>query len=466
MTPNDYPIAIIGDGQITASSGSRPYPTGDILNVTGLATIALAKADGQRAMWIAPGSDLAAKATQAKFWKEFELGPDTPHWKVFPVGVQGGIPSAAAVRRDKVSGEARREVMIYGDVGGRWGLPLPPGGILRAVTTYERLLGTQVRLSPANTALEVLRLTNDTEDRRPWIAPLAEEHLAAIPWPTQIAPLHVNHQPSDGAWVHLWDKNAAFLAACKVPLGSGEPVYCDRPGGELLEAILSGKAYGLWNVTTTPPADLDRALPSPWGEMWPAGDWFYTPHIHLAVQLGWSVVVHEGYHWPARHQIFGDYAARMWHARLEARAAGGSYTEALIKRSVSQAWGIIARQLDDGQKVHWYNRPDWGGTITAEHHLRQVKQIHALHARQGGYLFARTDMVAVVSPYPDPLASHPTPQQRPNMLGGYKHVGAIGGAAARDLIALARSGATLEEMLGATKQAMEAPSGDVQHALR
>ena len=458
MTPNTYPIAVIGDGMITSATGSRPYPTGDIINVTGLATIALAKADGQRAMWIAPGSDLARKATQAKFWKEFQLGPE-PNWNVFAVGPQDSTPNAASVRRTGKGAhkEDRREVMIYADLDTRWMLdiqgedygaspwPSQHEALLQCLETYERHMGVQARFTPASTALALLQQVNQGCSSVAYLDPLSRDVIDQVPWPIARAPGHANQRPRDGKYVHVFDKRSAYMASAMGEVGRGDPIHVadvgvhDDPNPEWQEMI-DKEVPGLWCITADKGPRVPDALPSPFnthGDM-PDHEWYYGPQIKLARQMGYLITIHEGYIWPKHHRTLRTWVAALWTAR---QAVKDTPTEAMIKASFTQSLGVMSRRPGPTEKLQWYHRPDWNGLITAQHYLRHTRKIIEIEATHPGYLAESTDSVAWISDDPNWTTALPDGWRgKDGQIGQYRHVFTYAGDNAQTLITMAREG--------------------------
>lgn len=457
---NPLPMAVIGDGEITTLSGSRPYPTASINHVMGLAQIALAPALPLRALWIKPGSDVDLVSQEAHFWQP------APGWKVFATGQQfGGRISAASIRRDNVSGAARREIMIYADPVNRWAagkdlLSMGPAGarvLLLRSADYEREMSlpdrpVHLQFSLASTANLLLQHYNDTAQRREWMHPLSEATLRTIPWPQDAAPLHVNRAFAQELryvtpFVHVYDKNGAYLAACKRGFGTGEPEHVVSPNKALCDWVCQGKAVGLWCITARPPAitgDGRGDLPTPWDHSGEAPDhaWVYTPQIQAAWKLGWDVEIHEGHYWPDYHNVMCEWADHLWAARQHVK---GSAVETMLKRSFVEARGIFRRPPGDSERIRWYHRPDWSGMIVSEHYCRQLMQIRTYQDKSPGltgYLAVMTDKIAWVTDDPYPETAIPHILERVDTKGGYKHVGTWGGAEAREIIALCADGCT------------------------
>lgn len=450
---NNLAIAVIGNGEVIAASPAgierRPYPTDYIAHVSGLAAIALTEALPLRAIWIDPSDPtLTAASQQPAFWES--LGG----CHVWATGVAGaGVPSSAQVRRDNGTGAQRREVSIFADLPRRWGLECAGPTLANVIRHYEQAMTVDARYSPAQTALALLAKQSNMPSRAGWLTPLSDSMYHALPFPSMVAPLHVNPIPRNGRYIHMYDKNAAYMAAAKHGLGAGDPTYIPSIDTDLAIRVSQGKVYGLWCISAWPPTKPSNTIPDPFmGDQQPVEEhWVYSPQISLAAQLGWKILFHEGYHWPNYHTVCCDWADHLWAARQQVK---GSITEGLIKRSFNQARGVMARPVAPGGRVQWYHRPDWSAVMAAEHYLRQVKQIDAFETKQPGYLCCNTDSIAWTSDDPDPATALPGILDRRDGLGGYKHSGTIAGEAAQTIITQARMGATITTLASAMRAAI------------
>lgn len=424
-------IVVIGDGEIFTRAGSRPYDTTNILHVTGLAGIALH--DGFRAVWIKPGSDVERKAENPSFWRPGPIFGKPEHWNIFTTGANNETPSYASIR---AVGQ-HDEVSVYGDVANRWYCDSSNAeDVLRHIIRYEHVLGTETRQTPAQTALELLRRTCATPARTGWLEPLSDDIYRSIPWPHERGLSHTNPDPRDGQYIHVYDKRFAFGAACLHEFGSGDPMLLTSNISS--DDILRGKVYGLFCISATPPKTAIDYLPSPWAasEPTPEQDYYYTPQLVLAHQMGWEITIHDGYVWSKKHQLLRDWAQTIYHARNRPGIQGTSI-ETLIKASFNQARGVMRPSND--YKLQWYHRPDWNNTIAAVHYLRQMLSIQTNERAFPGYLAVKVDSIAWISDDPNPDTAIKL-NRDPAMLGSYKHVCTYAGRDAQHIIQAARDG--------------------------
>lgn len=457
MTP-DYPIGIIGNGDVTTAKSVRHYSPGMIRTVLDLAEWCLgagAKIEPLRALWIAPGSDIAELAKSPEFWQV-----NDPTWHAFTTGPQGAaVPDVAAIRRDG-TGKWEREATIYAGLDSRWMLytlgpeKTPHRFYLEMIGAYERLLGP-ARLSPASTALALLERINGHSTRVGWMDALSRDVLDNTPWPQNRAPAHANPFVSDGAYVHVFDKRSAYMASSLGRFGRGDPYHEINEGQDSASPLsypiewatwIKTEQPALWCISAEAPDDVYplnwEALPSPFNthDDQPDHEWYYTPQVKLALDMGYKVRLHEVYVWKHAHQTLKDWVQRLWAAR---QATRGTPTEDMIKASFTQSLGILARRPDANEAIRWYHQPGWAGTLTAQHYMLQVKKIMQIDAALGGdkYLAVSTDSFAVVSNQADPVEAMPPGWAGPDgRMGQYRHVATYGGDKALTLIRMAREG--------------------------
>lgn len=460
MNDAPYPLAAIGAGEIAAATPYgitvRPYPTDTIKHVSDLAIIALTKELPYRSLWIMPNDVIAERAKDPAFWAARD------GWDIFATGNQNGARNAARICRHGAKGEAARNIQIFSDVAStnRWGIvPESTGHLANIMRKYEELMGVAAAFSPAFTARAALVRTCGVASRNDWLMPLAQSTIDALPIVPEIVPEFVNPYPCDGTHVHVVDGNAAYMRAAKHSFGCGEPVYLDTVSDDLVQRILAGKEYGCFCISAESPdtydnIDPDPQMPSPWGiadNAFPEAEWFYAPQIALAHKQGWAIHIHEGWHWPVKHEVFKDWIERLWTARIAIR---GTQTEALVKRSFNHAIGTFARPIDPDQKVMWYHRRDWASTIWAQNYLLQCLKIANIEkARRGAFLCVATDQIAWVGHDPNPDSDMPGILDRSEALGGYKHVATLEGNEAQECITLARSGARIGDVTAFIRQA-------------
>lgn len=364
-----------------------------------------------------------------EFWQIY----NSDHFRVFAVG--DAQPHTAAVKPIFPGNTSRPgpEVMVYHDLATRWGLDsTDPSETYRDILAYEGAMGAQASWSPARTAIELLKKTCATEQRKGWLAPIGDDVYNGVPWPTRRAPSHVNRAPVYGAYIHVFDRNSAYLSVAQSrPFGSGEPVEMD--GWEIAN-LATLPPCGLWYVN---PGVLYADLSMP--DLLPQGPgWYYTPQVKAAQDAGINMSIEYGYVWPQKHEIFREWATHLYSQRHLADLQGKTRLVNMIKRSYTAAIGNM--QPSNIKSRQWWHRPDWAGLISSEHYARQVNQIRRWSDVDPGYLAVNVDSVAWVSDEPDFERFAEMMGIRLGGLGGYKHVATISNGIARGAVASAREG--------------------------
>src|SRR6185312_5769904 len=291
-------------------------------------------------------------------------------------------------------------------------------------------------------------------ERVAWVDSMSQSIIDTVPWPHNRRPGHVNPNPLDGAYVHVYDKRSAYMASAMMKQGRGDPQHwqplSDKSASPSAWQAIENEMPGLWCITAAPPYE-SSPLPSPFSmsNSLPDHDWFYTPQVKLAKLMGYGVLLHEAWVWPKAHAVLTPWVQHLWHAR---QATRDTPAEAMIKQSFNMALGVMRRTPEEGQKLKWYHRPDWVGGLTACNYLRQVKRILELGAgyEVSPYLGTSTDSIAITSNDPDPLTActlMPKPGT-PERLGEYRHIATFSGAAATELIEMARAGESEARLFG------------------
>src|SRR6185312_2699622 len=260
----DYPIGIIGGGDVTTAKSVRHYSPGMVRTVLDLAEWCLgagAKIEPLRALWIAPGSDIAELAESPAFWQI-----DAPGWRGFAIGPNDMPPDAACIRRDG-TGKWEREVFLHGSLDTRWFGPAEAthAEMLATIATYELHLGA-ASYSPASTALDKLYSFHSSCERVAWVDSMSQSIIDTVPWPHNRRPGHVNPNPLDGAYVHVYDKRSAYMASAMMKQGRGDPQHwqplSDKSASPSAWQAIENEMPGLWCITAAPPYE-SSPLPSP-----------------------------------------------------------------------------------------------------------------------------------------------------------------------------------------------------------
>lgn len=142
-------------------------------------------------------------------------------------------------------------------------------------------------------------------------------------------------------FVHKFDGNSEYpYASTQTDVGVGTPVLL--VGEDAARAATHEKGHpqevGVWNCTVAG-APANPALPTPWPTTKMVGDkWLSGPMIRLFRFMGYRVAIHEGWVFPARHDVMAKWAYDLWDIRqgfLDARWVSKKCA-ALARRATKQ----------------------------------------------------------------------------------------------------------------------------------
>lgn len=299
-----------------------------------------------------------------------------------------------------------------------------------ALDTYQDSMGMSLASSPGATAIKLLRTLHSgktaiklsmsyqvPEKMQPADSDLI--WLRPQPWPA--AALAALAEP-DGWYIHVYDKNAAYLGACgSLSYGFGEPIVVhagDDPSGHLdpVGAYLPGY-YRVVAIASSRAQDerWARIVAPPWKPTPADHTWVTAPTMQYLRELAAPVHVAQAVVWLEHHRYLASWQARMRDARYaiiqdlaqDSLADGAilfpSDTLALaaIKQTYTQFFGWLnGHWLGEGDEL---NRPDWRHTVIAESRVRMERQIQRIAepgARQPAInipIGARVDALYILS---------------------------------------------------------------------
>lgn len=295
-----------------------------------------------------------------------------------------------------------RRMGLYGTVVTR------PWNITPAVTGLDLLEGVHGRLEPV-----------DLPDL-PW-GSIGADFAWRRPGGTSANPLALSEQELAGQFVHVYDKNAAYLAAAGAAiLGEGEMHHVESPDADQRTA-------GVWRVTGHQfPADA--VLPSVFaigGE--DSGGWVSSAMLGLLQQFG-PVEVAEAWLFD---RASSTRAMTGWYERMKSaldtvksweRTEDHRAVETAVKLTYTAAIGRLASaaEKDSGRPRY---RPDWRAAVVSMHTANAMRaMLHAGAAGSWPVVMGRSDAVAFISDSPDPDAAWPgrPSDLHPTQLGKYK----------------------------------------------
>ncbi|MFI6158296.1 hypothetical protein ACIBCA_37050 [Kitasatospora sp. NPDC051170] len=275
------------------------------------------------------------------------------------------------------------------------------------------------RLTPELAACEAVRLQQIPQ----LVSGQRLKPIVNIAWQRRMEPLEATW-----AWVHKYDKTAAWLSAwSNTPLGVGEPVHYTAG------CPFDAKKAGLWRVASVPGFGLP-GLPNFQLRKADEGGWWVrsTPAmnlLHLAYP-GWEPEVLEAWVWPDSRRVMEGGYERIRQGRLfllgeiEAGRPAASlvkklngalyqsyrgYLEATEPRVDFETGEIYARQV---------YRPDWAAALQDAAIGNTWRDLHRFAGEGFHPLSLQTDAFTLASIEADPLLAKPTSMQIGGQRGG------------------------------------------------
>jgi hypothetical protein len=279
------------------------------------------------------------------------------------------------------------------------------GELLEALELYAAALRLRYRWSPGATGLALMRAVHSGPGgvKLPELAQVAPVALAPAEF---LAPAQGLTKPRRAAagWLHAFDVNAMFLAACSsIELGFGAPVTSRDIGPATLPPAAPGAdwkpapGYYLATVTKTPPA-------------WPFSHgtrrrWYPAPALAYAAEVGAKARIYQVWAYPERHRWLEPWYERLRDARAALAAEtgpAGLIARAALKRTYAAALGRLAGSwLEVGDATF---RPDWRHAVIARAFANLHRHLAHVAAHSGAWPIAQDlDLVIYASDLADPV---------------------------------------------------------------
>jgi hypothetical protein len=417
-------IGVLGQGTIYTLSddkrihqialGRQPAHIGELCELAG--------ANRLSQIWIMPGIECSHEPPAFPGYETFIKWSSYEDDRPAP----GARPTFARVGRDASLGQPKGTTFIgFPPYEDEWGWTIDRPETLLGTLYYlqQALAGAPIMWGPGYIAAKLTTSCNAGK-RKDWLGSpdiALDEHMpfkrAArdLIWKSPELP------SGKHLWLHYYDKNSAYLAACTgVYLGTGNPVY---KGPD--------------------PMDLDWSLPGIYRVTWKYGDsrfdgkqlppcintdWITTDVLQIATALGYQIHVHEAWQWPEKHRILGTWGAALWNARALLHPEYGDAIRYPNKDCRANAYATIKRIALIGvgrfasPKASHFLRPDWWALIVGRARatlLRKIDHIYRVHGLSPVLIY--NDGIFYCTGDPDPETAIPGLTERWDKLGGYKH---------------------------------------------
>ncbi|HLZ25055.1 MAG TPA: hypothetical protein VKQ30_23280 [Ktedonobacterales bacterium] len=366
------------------------------------------------------------------------IGAKQPHWRVcFQVGTYtsaGTIIVSPAL-----------------DARAPWARARTAEELLAALCAFRAATGLSYRRSPGLTGVDLIRDVHGydrTGARKRGVRgrPLRLDVPGTLPDPvTNNAELpriwmrDLTRDERRAKYLHSYDKNGAWLAACSsLALGFGQPEHT-YPGDGRYDALAHPRDAktgaqlpyppGFWRAhIATRTLPIRPELPpliSTGAQAAETQVWITTPTLQLLYDLGIETCVTEAYIWPTHHRALEPWYKRLRDGRTQLmtqcthNAPGAEVALKTLKLSYAAATGYIASRGWDRAGDTLY-RPDWRTLLIAQSNAVIYRQMLAA-ADEGAHAFALgTDALYFTSDEPDPVKACPAALRLGDGLGAWK----------------------------------------------
>lgn len=283
--------------------------------------------------------------------------------------------------------------------------------LLNALQLYRRYVEMDWRRSPGAMATNLLKRL---QNRHPNAIPL--ELAEKLPPPAEMGgiegPARWIRPLSDAetrmGWIHSYDRNGAYLAACAdLDVGAGAVRHVDGGRhGWLSEKEAEAPGYFLVDVAEMGPISA-LSVPGRTGEQWVS-----APTLKLLRQRGaMTVQVKEAYVWEEKHQPLKAWYETLRDARaalMDDELAGASLALGAVKETYRAFNGWIASRRWDRSGDALY-RPDIRDAMVATARCNLIRRAYKCLELDGVLPLALggVDGLYIVSDEPDPIKAAP-----------------------------------------------------------
>ncbi|HEV2580459.1 MAG TPA: hypothetical protein VGT44_06365, partial [Ktedonobacteraceae bacterium] len=342
---------------------------------------------------------------------------------------------------------------------GRWGWQGVGAaeGLLATVQLLERHLGVPVEWSSGHMGTALLKLL---WQKKPGMILDVARDLRDLPFGLAARDILFRRALTTamiGMTLHVYDKNSAYLSACRglARMGVGEPSHLvAREGGEPIRPGLPG----IYRVTLRDAGWRDACFD---GELLPplleeGQEWITNDLLLYVLGRGMPLHLHEAWVFRDYAPILDKWAKTLWDARARLRLAMATFPQRQAERDAYATVGEIAHVSVGGfaasKEVHPSRRmihPNWWADVVSKARINQLCNLESLAAGAGAPVLVYSDGVYYASRDPNPHSAVPGILDRQAELGGYKHVYSLPISAA---LVWASEGLTPSELVALFRQ--------------
>ena len=294
-----------------------------------------------------------------------------------------------------------------------------PLDILATIDYLTTLLGVDVQWSPGHIGTTVLKKMYSSTDRLKSYVRKADINLKELPYNKAArdvlfgVPLTMDMV---GQWVHHYDKNSAYLGACRsVMNGAGTPQH--------IIGNIEPEKVGIYRVSYQVNASLFNGVTLP---LIIKGEWVTRDVLKFALSKGYDVLVHEAYVYEESHRVLDKWAVLLWDSRTSLKTSSPDFPYEQARENAYHTIKEIALISVGKLASHWeseFMRPDWWADVVGMSrvhmlaHLEKYKTLYNVTP-----LLVYSDGVWYTSDNGNIETAFPDILSRKGQLGGYKDV--------------------------------------------
>ncbi len=270
----------------------------------------------------------------------------------------------------------------------------------RATIDTPELLARQL-LTELTSSQPMALLRSSTEEQRELLSRDGVSLLEQAGETSWMRPLTLVEQRQ--RYLHKYTHLSLDLEACMgVQLGVGTPHY--SANGRAFD----GTHPGIWHVSGERAGSVfdGKRLPSALDKTW-----MTTPQVACCRDIGYQMLIEEGYSWSQSHDLLTSWATKLWHAGENLTRQTRIYRHAQARNNALQTIRRLAQigsaTLAQDETTGGWSRPDWQGQIMGRRqatlftHLVRLVRKGTMPALINGNAFW------VVSNDPNPLSAVP-----------------------------------------------------------
>src|SRR6266487_507833 len=360
---------------------------------------------GLTEVWVMPTTRLSKQMTRT--WLE----QANATWTVIVRANEPTQPVSALLWPKGNRREERRLALAFPEHAG-WNWELSDAtGLLATVTYIQQALERTIIDTPELVARQLLTeltsnqsmasLRSSTQEQRDMLSRDGVslwEQAGETAW---MRPLTLVEQRQ--RYLHKYTHLSLDLEACMgAQLGAGALRY--SANGRAFD----GAHPGIWRVSSERAGSVfdGKRLPSALDRVWMS-----TPQVACCRDIGYQIVIEEGYSWPQSHDLLTRWATTLWHAGENLTRQTRVYRHVQARNNALQTVRRLARlgiaTLAQDETAGGWSRPDWAAQIMGRRQAMLFTHLVRLVRRGTMPVLIDGDAFWIVANDPKPLTAVP-----------------------------------------------------------